>query len=109
MYWADSNGGLYLNGNFLTNAPFSSTWSWIGDAENYGYFSTNSSSQNPITMYYWNTSDTINIALNNPLVATNGTTYTNNLILGTKGSNAELVWNGSEWYILSMIGSVGYN
>jgi hypothetical protein len=30
LYWADSNGGLYKDGNLLTNAPFSANWSWIG-------------------------------------------------------------------------------
>jgi hypothetical protein len=108
LYWADNNGGLYLNGNFLVNAPFG-VWSWIGDETNYGYFSTNSLTQSPITMYYWNTSDTINIALNNSLVNPSGTTYNGNLILGVRGSTAELVWSGSAWYVLSTQGTIGYN
>ena len=111
IYWADNSGALYLNGNFLVVAPFSSTWSWIGDITYGGYFSTNSNSQDPITMYYWNTSDVINIVLNNPLVAPNGTTYTNNVVLNSKGSTAELIWNATanEWYVLSTQGGVGYN
>jgi hypothetical protein len=60
-------------------------------------------------MYYWNTSDVISIALSNSLVAPNGTTYTNNLVLNAKGSNAELVWSGSYWYVLSTQGGVSYN
>lgn len=85
--------------------------SWIGDEINGNYFSTNSPSQYPITMYYWNTSDVIFIALNNPLVAPSGTTYTGNLILYTKGSSAELVWNAgsNNWYVLYTQCGVGYN
>ena len=60
-------------------------------------------------MYYWNTSDAINIALNNSLVNPSGTTYNGNLILGVRGSTAELVWSGSAWYVLSTQGTIGYN
>ena len=62
-------------------------------------------------MYYWDTTNVINIALNNPLVGVNGTTYFNNLTLYQKGSTAELVWNANEglWYVLSSQGSVGYD
>ena len=111
IYWADLNGGLYFNGNYLVNAPFVSTWSWIGDVTYGGYFSTISPSQDPITMYYWETSDVINIVLSDALVAPNGTTYTNNLILNAKGSTVELVWNATNnnWYVLSTQGGVGYN
>ena len=111
IYWADLNGGLYFNGNYLVNAPFVSTWSWIGDVTYGGYFSTISPSQDPITMYYWETSDVINIVLSDALVAPNGTTYTNNIILNAKGSTIELVWNATnnDWYVLSIQGGVGYN
>ena len=109
LWWADSNGALYKDGNFLVNAPFGSTWSWIGDETTINYFSTNSPTQIPITMYFWNTSDVINIALNNPLVAPDGNTYTNNLVLNALGSTAEIVWSGSNWYVLSTQGGVGYN
>jgi len=108
LWWTDA-GALYLNGSFLVNAPFSSTWSWIGSNDYSGYFSTNSASQNPITMYYWKTSDTINITLNNPLINPSGNTYTGNLILSAKGSTAVIVWSGSAWYVISTTGSVGYN
>jgi hypothetical protein len=111
LWWADTNGALYKDGNFLVNAPFSSNWSWIGDETTGNWFSTNSPTQNPITMYYWNTSDAISIALSNPLVAPDGNTYTGNLVLNAKGSNAELVWNAGDnnWYVLSTQGGVGYN
>ena len=29
LWWADSNGALYKDGNYLVNVPFSSTWCWI--------------------------------------------------------------------------------
>ena len=109
LWWADTNGALYKDGNFLVNAPFGADWSWIGDETTGNYFSTDSSSQNPTTMYFWNTSDVINIALSNPLVAPNGTTYPNFLILNALGSTAELIWSGSYWYVLSTQGSVGYS
>jgi hypothetical protein len=62
-------------------------------------------------MYYWNTTDTINIALNNSLVNPSGTTYNGNLILGVRGSTAEIIWNSSNatWYVLSTQGTIGYN
>jgi hypothetical protein len=109
LWWADSAGALYKDGNYLVNAPFGSSWSWIGDETTINYFSTNSPTQNPITMYFWNTSDVINIALNNPLIAPDGNTYTNNLVLNAIGSTAEIVWSGSNWYVLSTQGGVGYN
>lgn len=109
LWWADSAGALYKNGNFLVNAPFGASWSWIGDETTGNYFSTNSPSQNPITMYYWNTSDVIYIALSNSLIAPDGNTYTNNLVLNALGSTAELVWSGAYWFVLSTQGGVGYN
>ena len=29
LWWEDSNGALYKDGNYLVNVPFSSTWCWI--------------------------------------------------------------------------------
>jgi hypothetical protein len=109
LWWADSAGGLYKDGNFLVDAPFSANWSWIGDKENYNYFSTDSVSQNPITMYYWNTSNVINIALSNPLLAQDGNIYTTSIIMYSTGSTIELVWSGVYWYVLSLQGGIGYN
>ena len=109
LWWADANGALYQGGNLLVNAPFGPTWSWIGDETTGNYFSTNSPSQNPITMYYWNTSDAISIVLSDALVAPNGNTYSGNLVLNALGSTAELIWSGSYWYVLSTQGGVGYN
>jgi hypothetical protein len=108
FWWADIGGGLYFNGNLLTNAPFG-YWSWIGDVENPNFFSTNSVSQNPITMYYWYTSNVINVALTAPLIAPNETTYTGNIILNAIGSTIELVWSGVYWYVLSTQGTISYN
>ena len=100
------NSSLYKDGNLLIDAPFSAKWSWISDKENSNLFSTDSSSQNPITMYYWNTSDAINIALNNPVQST--TTYTGAILLADVVSNIELIWNAAanNWYILSTQGSI---
>jgi len=109
LWWADSAGALYKDGNYLVNAPFGASWSWIGDETTSNYFSTNSPTQNPITMYFWNTSDVINIALSNPLLAPDGNLYTNNLVLNALGSTAELVWSGVYWYVLSTQGGVGYS
>ena len=62
-------------------------------------------------MYYWETSDVINIVLSDALISPTGTTYTNNIILNAKGSTIELVWNATNnnWYVLSTQGGVGYN
>jgi hypothetical protein len=62
-------------------------------------------------MYFFFSCNLINIALNNPLVAPDGNTYTGNLVLNALGSTAELVWNatGNNWYVLSTQGGVGYN
>jgi hypothetical protein len=109
LWWADSNGGLYKDGNFLVDAPFSANWSWIGDKENPNFFSTNSGSQNPITMYYWNTSDLIYVVLNHSLIIGSGTEYTSNILLYNKGSSIEIIWGGSNWYVISTQGSVGFN
>ena len=111
LYWTDSAGGLYLNGNQLTTAPFASAFGWIGEngLSNQTYFSTISGSQNPITMYYWKTNDIITIGLNNPVVYSNAT-YTGSIILYNLGSNVELIWDatGSRWFVVSIQSSVGF-
>ena len=92
--WKDStNLGASPSGswNFVLYNQFGSGQDWF----------IPNVSLNPWLVYYYNTSDAITITLNNPVVW-NGTTYTNYILLSTKGHSIELIWNNSSnvWYVI---------
>jgi hypothetical protein len=107
IYWGQSNI-LYSSQGWSQTSPVGGSFSTaVYSAWNADNFATNSSSQNPVVLYFRNTSNSINITLNSTLWVQGGASASTAINLANKGNSCELIWNANsaEWYLVSNNGA----
>lgn len=107
IYWGDSNV-LYSSSGWSQTSPVGGVWiTAVYSAWGADNFATNNASQNPVVLYYRNTSQNINITLNSGVRTQGGGYFTNLISLANNGNSIELMWNANNatWYVLSNEGA----
>lgn len=107
LFWSQGSV-LNAGSSWSISNAFSSTWStavyatWSQDN-----FSTSSSSQNPVVLYKRDTSQSLQILLNNIVYTQGGASASSSIILANKGNSTELIWsaNDNAWYVISNNGA----
>lgn len=109
IWWSELNSNaIYLANQLQVSSPYGSSWSclfptiWSGNKN--VCFSTSSSSQNPTTAFYLDTSDAITLSLTGgQTIQGANATYSGGVVLSYNGSCVELIYNQSlsKWFLIN--------